>query len=174
MDSDLLQRILFLNPWLKGEVLSRNFVSSNIPEEYVQRSIEREKLEAPLPGKPKVRMIIGPRQAGKSTLAWKIFQNSGQSPLFLFCEDMLIRSWCREVVPFLRDLKELLPEPVPLFLEEAQHLDDAGLFLKGLVDLGTAQEIWVTGSSSFHAYPVASHNVFYGDTKLPGCTQVPW
>ncbi len=25
-----------------------------------------------------------------------------------------------------------------------------------------------------HAYPVASHNVFYGDTKLPGCTQVPW
>lgn len=150
MNSDLLQRILFLNPWLKGEVLSRNFVSSNIPEKYVQRSIEREKLGAPLPGKPKVQMIIGPRQAGKSTLAWKIFQDSGRSPLFLFCEDMLIRSWCREVIPFLRDLKELLPEPVPLFLEEAQHLTEAGLFLKGLVDLGTAQEIWVTGSSSFH------------------------
>lgn len=150
MDSDLLQRILFLNPWLKGEVLPRNFVSSNIPEKYVQRSIEREKPEAPLTGKTKVRMIIGPRQAGKSTLAWKIFQNSGRSPLFLFCEDMLIRSWCRDVIPFLHDLKELLPEPVPLFLEEAQHLDDAGLFLKGLVDLGSAQEIWVTGSSSFH------------------------
>ncbi|SMP82148.1 hypothetical protein SAMN06295888_1464 [Desulfonatronum zhilinae] len=150
MDSDLLQRILYLNPWLKGEVLSRDFVSSNIPEKYVQRSIEREKLEASLPGKPKVRMIIGPRQAGKSTLAWKIFQNSGRFPLFLFCEDLLIRSWCREVVPFLHDLKELLPEPVPLFLEEAQHLTEAGLFLKGLVDLGTAQEIWVTGSSSFH------------------------
>ncbi len=150
MDNNLLQRILFLNPWLKGEVSSRNFVSSNIPEQYVERSIEKERLEAPLEGKPKVRMIIGPRQAGKSTLAWKIFQYSGRSPLFLFCEDMLIRSWCREVIPFLNDLKELLPEPVPLFLEEAQHLTETGLFLKGLVDLGSAKEIWVTGSSSFH------------------------
>ncbi len=150
MDSNLLQRILFLNPWLKGDVSSRNFVSSNIPQKYVPRSLEKERLEASVAGKPKVRMIVGPRQAGKSTLAWKIFQDSGQSPLFLLCEDMFIRSWCREVIPFLRDLTELLTEPVPLFFEEAQHLTEAGLFFKGLVDLGYGEEVWITGSSSFH------------------------
>jgi predicted AAA+ superfamily ATPase len=37
-----------------------------------------------------------------------------------------------------------------LFLEEAQWLDEAGLFLKGLVDLRTGRTIVVTGSASFH------------------------
>ena len=150
MDSHLVQRILFLNPWLRDEVTPSQFVASHIPENYVQRSLAQSRLEEPMLGKPKVRLLIGPRQAGKSTLAWRMFQKSGRHPLFLLCEDMLIRSWCKEAVPFLRDLKELVPEPVPLFFEEAQHLPEAGLFLKGLVDLGYAEEILVTGSSSFH------------------------
>jgi uncharacterized protein len=150
MDSHLVQRILFLNPWLRGEVTPSQFVASRIPEQYIRRFLEQSRPGEPITGKSKVRLLIGPRQAGKSTLAWRMFQNSGKHPLFLLCEDMLIRSWCSEAVPFLRDLKELVPDPVPLFLEEAQHLPEAGLFLKGLVDLGHAEEILVTGSSSFH------------------------
>lgn len=150
MDSHLVQRILFLNPWLRGDVTPSQFVASHTPEQYVQRFLEQSRLDEPIVGKHKVRLLIGPRQAGKSTLAWRMFQNSGRHPLFLLCEDMLIRSWCSEAIPFLRDLRELLPEPVPLFFEEAQHLPEAGLFLKGIVDLGHAEEIVVTGSSSFH------------------------
>ena len=37
-----------------------------------------------------------------------------------------------------------------MFLEEAQHLDEAGLFVKGLVDRHPTFPIIVTGSSSYH------------------------
>ena len=70
--------------------------------------------------------------------------------LFVDCEQRLIQEWCRSAPRFLGDLETLLERPVTLFFEEAQHLDEAGLFLKGLVDRRPGVPILVTGSSSFH------------------------
>jgi len=50
----------------------------------------------------------------------------------------------------LADLRELSREPDALFIEEAQWLPNAGLFIKGLVDEKPDFPIIVTGSSSFY------------------------
>ncbi len=50
---------------------------------------------------------------------------------------------------FLADCEDLAPGVPALFFEEVQRLDEAGLFLKGLVDRRTGKRLYATGSSSF-------------------------
>ena len=50
----------------------------------------------------------------------------------------------------LDDLRKLWPSDQPVLIEEAQHLDEAGLLVKGLMDGGLESPLFVTGSSSFH------------------------
>jgi predicted AAA+ superfamily ATPase len=98
----------------------------------------------------RAHLVIGPRQAGKSTAVWAHLARLGEPVLFLDCEQDLIRQWCRSAPLFRSDLDAVVPEPCTLFFEEAQHLENAGLFLKGLVDRGYPAPILVSGSSSFH------------------------
>jgi len=57
---------------------------------------------------------------------------------------------CTSPALFLNSVDEIA-RPVPgLFFEEIQHLPEAGLFLKALVDLKPGVPIYVTGSSSYH------------------------
>ncbi len=94
---------------------------------------------------------MGPRQAGKSTAVWAHLADAGKPALFIDCEQGLVQQWCRSAPLFLADLEKAAPSPpVTLFFEEAQHLENAGLFLKGIVDRGFGAPILVTGSSSFH------------------------
>jgi predicted AAA+ superfamily ATPase len=74
----------------------------------------------------------------------------GEPALFIDCEQPLIQEWCRSAPLFISELEPSLQSPVTLFFEEAQHLENAGLFLKGLVDRKVGVPILVTGSSSFH------------------------
>ncbi len=94
-------------------------------------------------------LVVGPRQAGKSTLIWKTLAESGRPALFLNCEEPSVRTWLRSPALFLADLAELAPQVPVLFFEEIQFLPEAGLFLKGLADHRTGKEIYATGSSSF-------------------------
>ena len=48
------------------------------------------------------------------------------------------------------DLKGIVTTPSVLFLEEAQHLKEAGLFIKGLVDRRPGFPVIATGSASYH------------------------
>jgi len=48
------------------------------------------------------------------------------------------------------DLEEIVEPGTPILLDEAQHLDEAGLLVKGLIDGGAPGPVYVTGSSSFH------------------------
>jgi len=50
----------------------------------------------------------------------------------------------------MRDFESLPGPPEALFLDEAQHLDNAGLFVKGVVDAPRPLNVYVTGSSAFH------------------------
>ncbi|HXV64579.1 MAG TPA: ATP-binding protein [Vicinamibacteria bacterium] len=54
--------------------------------------------------------------------------------------------------PLPCDLEALVTKPVTIFFEEAQYLEEAGLFLKGVVDRKPGVPILVTGSSSFHLH----------------------
>lgn len=100
----------------------------------------------------RAHLVVGPRQAGKSTVIWRYLADRGEPALFVDCEQRLVREWCRSASLFLGDLESLVSRPVTLFFEEAQHLEEAGLFLKGLVDRKPNVPILVTGSSSFHLH----------------------
>lgn len=98
----------------------------------------------------RVTLVIGPRRAGKTTLLWNRARDLGPAILHVNCEEPLYRTWCTSPATFVAEMKEVLPHPAALLFDEVQHLEDAGLFLKGLVDHRLGIPIMATGSSSFH------------------------
>jgi predicted AAA+ superfamily ATPase len=142
MDSQLRRILLAENPWLRGEDLLA-WMNRFLPPSYIPRRLK-------LWADHRVVLVVGPRQAGKSTLIWKTLAESAEPVLFLNCEEPAIRDWLSSPAAFLADLSEWLGEsPRALFFEEIQRLPEAGLFLKGIVDRHTGLRIYATGSSSF-------------------------
>jgi predicted AAA+ superfamily ATPase len=145
-----LQTILLRdNPWLvQSEQLSA-WLRRRVPDRFIPRDVSSMVGERWAEAN-RAHLVIGPRQAGKSSLLWAHLAGRGEPVLFVDCEQALVQEWCRSAPLFLADLEDLLPRPVPLFFEEVQHLEEAGLFLKGLVDRRVAVPLLVTGSSSYH------------------------
>ena len=104
----------------------------------------------------RAHLLVGPRQAGKSTLIWRelgaVARRRQGRILFLNIEEHALRAWCHSPAGFLADLHELELVPDFLFLDEVQWLDNAALFIKGLIDLQPPFPVLVTGSSSFHLH----------------------
>jgi predicted AAA+ superfamily ATPase len=146
VDAETRDRLLFLNPWHELPACFDAEVARRLPSEVITREA------APLaPDRDKASLIVGPRQAGKSTWVWQQLRGAPPSEvLFVDCEEPLLRAWCRSAVGFVRDLERELPSVRTVFLEEAQHLEEAGLFVKGLVDARRGLRVYVTGSSSYH------------------------
>ncbi len=149
MTPELRALLELTNPWLGDPVAAQLAARRRIPEHLLPRAVAPG-LAAALEDRRRAHLVIGPRQAGKSTLVWSLLSARPQPLLFLNCEETLIRQWCASPARFVGDLAEWLPEDGVVFLEEAQWLDEAGLFLKGLVDAQTGRRIVVTGSSSYH------------------------
>jgi uncharacterized protein len=149
MDRNLQTLLLRDNPWLQQPERLSSWLRSRLPAPYLPRptlSAARQRWGE----KDRAHLLIGPRQAGKSTALWAHLADFGQPVLFLDCEQALVRDWCQSAPLFLADLEEVATLPVTLFFEEVQHLEEAGLFLKGLVDRRIGAPILVTGSSSYH------------------------
>ncbi len=149
MTPELRALLELTNPWLGDPVAAQNAARRRTPKNLLARAAAPD-LAAALEDRRRAHLVIGPRQAGKSTLVWSLLSARPQTLLFLNCEETLIRQWCDSPALFVGDLVEWLPEDGVVFLEEAQWLDEAGLFLKGLVDAQTGRRIVVTGSSSYH------------------------
>jgi predicted AAA+ superfamily ATPase len=149
MKADLIKIVDILNPWLKDPSCWASEIAKKVPGNYVQRSFfesQSKKWE----NKKKVHLIVGARQAGKSTVIWKHLAKKNGRVLYLNCEEALIREWCLSPSLFYDDIKGYLNQIDVIFLEEAQHLKEAGLFLKGLSDFKLNVPLIVTGSSSYH------------------------
>jgi hypothetical protein len=153
MNSDILELLRRENLWLEHPERWRPAVAARLPTRYVPRTAPAL-AELVRGGRPKggAVLVIGPRQAGKSTWAWKQLESLEPRVLYVDCELRLLREWCRDPGGFLADLEGVLRRPAAIFLKEAQHLEDAGLFVKGLVDRGVSCPVLVTGSSSFHLH----------------------
>lgn len=141
--STLLQRLRQTNPWWFEDVA----VGSAQPTP--PRWTDRLHVDVSRWGEPnRAHLIVGPRQAGKSSLAWSVLRDL-ERPLFLNLEEHVFRGWCSSPAGFVSDLRGLGRTPQCLFLDEVQWLDQAALFVKGVIDLRLGFSLIVTGSSSF-------------------------
>ena len=97
-------------------------------------------------------LIIGPRQAGKTTLMEmlkKHLDQSGERTLFLNLDIEWDRPHFESQAALIRKIElELGQQKGYVFIDEIQRKDDAGLFLKGLFDLKLPYKFILSGSGS--------------------------
>ena len=146
MDQITFQVLFGHNPWLQAPEKWMESVQKHLPRPYVPRALSSEwKSE-----KNKVYLVIGPRQSGKSTFIWHYLSTQSEPFLMINCEEQSLRNLCESPALFLREIQEIISKVPGLFFEEIQHLPEAGLFLKGLVDLKPEVPVFVTGSASYN------------------------
>jgi predicted AAA+ superfamily ATPase len=97
-------------------------------------------------------LIIGPRQAGKTTLMEMLkehLDNRGEQTLFLNLDIEWDRPHFESQAALLKKIElELGQQLGYVFIDEIQRKDDAGLFLKGLFDLKLPYKFIISGSGS--------------------------
>ncbi len=97
-------------------------------------------------------LIIGPRQAGKTTLMEMLkehLDNRGERTLFLNLDIEWDRPHFESQAALIKKIElELGQKHGYVFIDEIQHKDDAGLFLKGLFDLKLPYKFIISGSGS--------------------------
>ena len=147
MDADLLALLEADNPWLREPAVFETAAAHRIPEDFVPRLMPRM---ASWPTRGRAHILVGARQVGKSTLLWHRFREAGTPPLFLNAEEPVLQLWLRSPALVRQDLHDLLTAETPVYIDEAQHIAEAGLLIKGLVDGGLRNPLYVTGSSAFH------------------------
>jgi len=97
----------------------------------------------------RLELVVGPRQAGKSTWIRQQLCLLAAPVLLLNAEEPSVRELCTSPAQALTALDSVLAPETVLFLEEVQHLASPALFLKGLVDLAPDRRVVATGSASF-------------------------
>ena len=109
------------------------------------RAIEK-RIESTL-FKGNIIAILGPRQAGKTTLSKKILRKYSHESMYFDCQVAEVR---QHMIPGKPDLLfSLVNEYKLIVLDEAQSIQDIGLVLKTFHDKYPDIQIIATGSSSF-------------------------
>lgn len=111
----------------------------------IQRTLYQKILQRLSPGKAVI--LLGPRQAGKSTILEEIGRQSTQKVLRLDCDDSAVRM--RLEIQQLPNLQNLIGDAELLLIDEAQRVKNIGLTLKIIIDQIKTPKILVSGSSSF-------------------------
>src|SRR3989338_795584 len=99
-----------------------------------------------------ITLIIGPRQAGKTTLMkaleWGLRQN-GEKTLFLSLDIETDSRFFASKVSLLQKIQlEIGAAKGYVFIDEIQRKENAGLFLKGIYDMDLPYKFIVSGSGS--------------------------
>ncbi len=101
---------------------------------------------------PEISLIIGPRQAGKTTLMRQLqdeLSKLGENTLFLSLDNDSDGPMFKSQVTLLNRIKlQLGEEKGYVFIDEIQRKENAGLFLKGLYDRGLPYKLIISGSGS--------------------------
>lgn len=101
--------------------------------------------------KPEISVLLGPRQAGKTTLIKKIqeeLKQKNQPTLLLNLDIIEDRHFFTSQHTLLDFIEKKVGKRAYVFIDEISRLENAGLFLKGLYDLGSKHKFVVTGSGS--------------------------
>lgn len=110
-----------------------------------------EELVAHVP-KKEISLIVGPRQAGKTTLMLQLqdhLEKSGEDTLFLSLDlESDMPHFTTQTALLDRIRLEFGKKKGYVFIDEIQRKENAGLFLKGLYDMQTPYKFIVSGSGS--------------------------
>lgn len=105
--------------------------------------------------KPEITLIIGPRQVGKTTLLaqlkdYLIKKGCPESKILVFNLDIITElDLFASQQKFISFLKERISkEKLFVFIDEAQRVENAGVFFKGIYDLNLPVKFVLTGSSA--------------------------
>lgn len=142
-----LEKIFYIrNPWHKNR-------SFPIPKNYIKRALEKD-IKQYLKSDD-ILIIYGSRQVGKTTLLYRLMQNLHQSGtpkknIFYFsADDLSFKEFLKEPANLIEFIFKNRKEKIYLFIDEAQRLENPGIFLKNLYDYKLPNlKIIATGSSS--------------------------
>ena len=116
----------------------------------IKRAVLRELIDHL--DKPEITVIIGPRQVGKTYLMKQMLSRAGeenQKTVYLNLDIENDRRNLESQRTFIDYLHlQLGAQKGVVFLDEIQRKTDAGLFLKGLYDMGLPYKFVVSGSGS--------------------------
>lgn len=96
---------------------------------------------------PKVQVIFGPRQIGKTTLLESVFEQYEGKKLWLSADDADVREMLDNANG--TRLKQLFGTYNLLVIDEVQRIENAGLLLKIMADQIKPLHVMATGSSAF-------------------------
>jgi predicted AAA+ superfamily ATPase len=103
-------------------------------------------------GKKEMSFIVGPRQAGKTTLMLMLkdyLERTGERTLFLNLDIEQDKEFFTSQSRLLKKIElELGKQKGFVFIDEIQRKEDAGLFLKGIYDMDLPYKFVVSGSGS--------------------------
>lgn len=144
MNDQLIALIHQANPWLKKPGM-RIFHDGYIPR------LQAEKLLSPEWDNLWL-VLVGPRQAGKTTLAQYlaqelIKQKRFSTLLYLNCDLLEIRQWLTSPLFIKEAIDEFHLERPIILIDEVQRLENPGLLLKACADLQLNIKMMATGSS---------------------------
>lgn len=115
----------------------------------------RRKLLQPLRehlSKPEITLIIGPRQAGKTTLMRLLqedLQNESLKTIWFNLDIENDKQFFQSQLKLLQKIKlELGEKKGFVFIDEIQRKENAGVFLKGIYDMNLPYKFIVSGSGS--------------------------
>lgn len=94
----------------------------------------------------KALIVLGPRQAGKTTLLRMLMAAQSTSSLWLNCDEPDIRKTLQQPTSSL--LRQLIGQATLLVIDEAQRVKNIGLTLKLITDQLPSVQLIATGSSS--------------------------
>lgn len=144
MKNQLIQIIQQSNPWLT------NINTPILKNNYIPR-LSTDKLL--LPEWDNLWLVlVGPRQAGKTTLAKFLSQElirlkRYKTLLYLNCDILEIRQWLTSPLFIKEATEEFNLEKPIILIDEVQRLENPGLLLKSCADLDLDIKMIATGSS---------------------------
>lgn len=99
-----------------------------------------------------ISLIIGPRQAGKTTLMYLLkeyLEEKGENTLFLNLDNEIDNQYFSSQENLVKKIRlELGGIRGYVFIDEIQRIENAGLFLKGIYDLALPYKFVISGSGS--------------------------
>jgi len=102
--------------------------------------------------KPEISLLVGPRQAGKTTLMLmlkKQLEQDGKKTAYFNLDNENDKRFFTSQAQLIKKIElEIGKTPGVVFIDEMQRKEEAGIFLKGIYDLNLPYKMIVSGSGS--------------------------